>query len=356
MQQESASEQYPCQMYQNDKKFNIIIKSEEIEMLTEYDKDMIEKYQKQIDEDGKLTIENNKELKNMDFIKFLKIKKLELLNCQNRIHKLESKTIQALHCIDCNIQSLEEYQLENLEIISVYNYDFKESNNMAQELSRFQKLQLIFLEGFIIDIDHLLKIKGLTKLILYSCQLPNTQALRQFVNLEELHLSYNTIIDVSTLQYMTKLTKLSIISCNLIGLDALKTLINLEELIILNNQIVYIQPLAKLKKLSQLDARFNKIIDSNEIEQHSNYMKFDLSYQDQPTKQQLKAANLMRDINLPIVLQNKLYRLTSNLKTQNNIFRKIISGNLKKQYEIQQQFITRIASLLYQMNAIEPFQ
>ncbi|CAL5991951.1 leucine-rich_repeat domain-containing protein [Hexamita inflata] len=357
MQEIVSEKKNPSLMYQNDKKVNnIIIKSDEIEMLSEYDKAMIEKYQKQIDEDGKLTIENNKELNNMGFIKFLKIQKLQLLDCQNRLHKVESKTILALHCIDCNIQSLEEYYLENLEILSIYNYSIKESNNLAQEISRFEKLNIIFLEGFKIDIGPLLQIKGLTKLFLYSCQLPNSQALRQFVNLEELHLSQNALIDVSTLQYMTKLTKLSFLNCTLVGLDALRTLINLEELIILNNQIVYIQPLAELKKLSKLDARFNKIIDSNEIEQHPNFKQFNLSYQDEPTKEQLKTANIMRDINIPIILLNKLCKLASNLKTKRNNFRTKISDNLQKQYETHEQFITRIASLLYQMNAIEPFQ
>ncbi|CAL6057018.1 Hypothetical_protein [Hexamita inflata] len=72
--------------------------------LSEYDKQMIKKYQSKI-QNGILTITCNPDLKSFDFMKFLVIYQLELTGCTNIIPKLESQTIKKLEIIDCNINN-----------------------------------------------------------------------------------------------------------------------------------------------------------------------------------------------------------------------------------------------------------
>ncbi|CAL6053544.1 leucine-rich_repeat protein [Hexamita inflata] len=138
---------------------------------------------------------------------------------------------------------------------------------------------------------------GLTKLYLMQCQIRSTEALRPLIYLEELYLSYYLYIDINALQYLTNLTILKMVSCNLVSLDALRPLKKLKELSIFYNKIVYLQPLMELKQLSRLDARNNKVIDFQTIQQHPNFSSFILYGQKQPTQEELQTSNIMKDIN-----------------------------------------------------------
>ncbi|CAL6053529.1 leucine-rich_repeat domain-containing protein [Hexamita inflata] len=336
----------------------VMDKSAIIQMLSEYDKTMIQKYQNIIKNET-LIIKNDPQLQDLDFINILKVQVIELYSCINTIPKLESKNIKQLKIQDCDIYRLNELQLENLEFLEMYNYNRQYSKTLTQEIAKFLRLRVLRLYGCIVDMSPISqKSNNLTKLFLRSCEIRTTTALRPLVNLEELCLDTNDGVDITSLQYLTTLKKLYLKQCGLINLDALRPLNMLEELNIQENKIVYIQPLLELTQLSKLDARYNNISDSKIIEQHSNFKKsnFILSRISQPTKTELQVANILKSINSPI---NSLKYLSK--QAQNSIyiqiaFKKIITENQQKQNDNHSQFIARVMALIYQVNKSEADQ
>ncbi|CAL5970407.1 leucine-rich_repeat domain-containing protein [Hexamita inflata] len=343
---------------------------------------MIEKYQSKI-EDGKLTIHKNPDLKGLNFINTLKINQLVLYDCQNIVPQLESQTIKELKIMDCDIQSVKDFQLENLEILEVYNNFGKlESKTLTQDsFSTLSKMigltelvlmqcnlrstealsQLINLENLYLNGNEEIDIKSLqyqtklTKLSLEQCKLVNIDALRPLINLEELCLNGNDI-DITTVQYLTKLTLLSLVYCNLVNIDVLRPLKKLKELDITDNNIVYLRPLLELKQLFQLDTSYNKIIDTESIQLHPNFDNFLLDDQDEPTQEQLEVANMMRDINNQISSLKQICIESSRIKEINKVFRKKITQQLQVSYNSHEQFVARSAILFQKINVFDGYQ
>ncbi|CAL6074846.1 leucine-rich_repeat domain-containing protein [Hexamita inflata] len=259
------SEQQQRQENQNDK---ANVHNEKLQTLTEYDKDMIKVYKNKIEDIDTLKISSDKNLKSLDFVKLLNLHKLRLEHCKNIIPKLESMTIIQLQLMNCDIQSVEDFQLENLEVLYIINlFKVLESKKLLLEIVRYTKLKELHLYSWQINISPLAQLTGLTILRLTKCELHSTEALRPLVNLTELNLDYNKV-DITQLQYLTNLTILSLWICNLVSLDALRPLIKLKNLNIQENKVVCLQPLMELKQLSILNARFNNIINSELIYKH----------------------------------------------------------------------------------------
>ncbi|CAL6108076.1 Hypothetical_protein [Hexamita inflata] len=125
---------------------------------TEYNKEMIEIYQDQI-EDGAIIIESDPELIGLDFIRTLKIQKLSINNCHNVIPILESKDIIELSVLQCSFYSFEQFQLKNLKILKVQNSQVQKSQNQdtlirVQEFTKFKELKKLLLFGFAVNINH----------------------------------------------------------------------------------------------------------------------------------------------------------------------------------------------------------
>ncbi|CAL6095072.1 Conserved_hypothetical protein [Hexamita inflata] len=325
--------------------------------LSEYDKIMIQKYQNKI-EDGTLTIYQNQDLKSLDFIRLLKLNKLVLEYCEQMIPKLESQTIKMLKIINCEIESVKDFQLENLEVLEIYNTQNKlESKTLVQEILQFQKLKGLTLYKYITDFSPLSQITRLSKLSLIECNLYSTEALRPLVNLVELNLNSNYDIDITTVQYLTNLTNLSLRCCNLVSLDALRPLKKLEELDIFNNKIVFLQPLIELKQLSKLNASFNQIIDTESIQQHPNFNYFNLDDQDPPTKEELQTAKILRDINSPITSIKQLQLLSNRVKEINTVFRqKISQQQLQQSNNTHERLLARAAYLFQTLSSFDDCQ
>ncbi|CAL6062199.1 leucine-rich_repeat domain-containing protein [Hexamita inflata] len=324
----------------------------EPEKLSQYDKAMIEMYMSKIN-DYTLCIFNS-ELQSVQFIRALNIKRLELSHCQIVAPMFECNTIKQLKIICCKVYSMKEYQLDNLEVLILFNNnDRKESTELMFEIARFQKLKQLYLTGINININPISQLKDLTKLNLTACEVRDIQALRSLVNIEELSLSQNFGINITPLQFLTKLTGLWLEQCSLINLDTLRPLTKLKELSVYLNEIIYIQPILQMKQLSQLVAKCNTIIDIRTVRQHQNFQNFDLSEQYKPGKVQLKAAQIMRNINRPIIYVRKILKRAKNCKSQCSISRERITECLQKQYCIQVSFLERAVSLLQSQNAIE---
>ncbi|CAL6025980.1 leucine-rich_repeat domain-containing protein [Hexamita inflata] len=333
-----------------------LLQSEVSNMMSEYDMKMIETYQSQIN-NGTLAIQRNKDLKSLEFIKTFNINGLMIAECKNIIPKLECKTLKHLVIINCNINSLKDFQLEELEVLDLLSNLEKQSQTcMVQDIIQFQKLKMLCLRLMKVDTSSLSQLTGLTGLLLYNCELRNTEALKPLINLVELHLIYNDNIDLTTLQYLTSLTKLTIQRCKLVDLNALRPLVNLQQLRISWNSIVYISPIMVFKQLSQLDAQNNYILDIQSIQMHSNFKSFQLSKQLQPTKAQLKAAIKMRDIQNQIIILRKFSQQSNQYKQQLLEMRQKITETLQQQINIQIQLISQAASLLKSVNQFESYQ
>ncbi|CAL5992233.1 leucine-rich_repeat domain-containing protein [Hexamita inflata] len=331
------------------------LKATKRDNISEYDKQMIEKYQSEI-KDGTLTIYQNQDLKSLDFMRLLNLQELELKFCNNIIPKLESQTIKMLKIQQCKIQSVKDFQLENLEVLEIYNqFDQLESKTLVQEILRFKKLKGLSLYKYITDLSPLLQITRLSKLSLIECNLYNTEALRPLINLVELNLNSNDI-DITVVQYLTNLTNLSLRCCNLVSLHALRPLKKLEELDIFNNKIVFLQPLVELKMLSKLDARFNKIMDTESIQLHPNFDCFMIDNQDVPIQDELKVANIMRDINNQISSLQQICKESSRIKEINTVLRQKIAQQLQLSYNCHEQCVARAANLFQTLSSLDDCQ
>ncbi|CAL5981541.1 Conserved_hypothetical protein [Hexamita inflata] len=305
-------------------------------------------------ENGKLKIENDQELKELDLTPILHLKTLTIENCWS-IKKLQSQSISKLLIIGA-FQSLDGFQLENLEDLTLINIEEQNYRILIQEMNRFTKLKEIYIFGWTINTCPL-QITGLSKLSLISCELQSAECLKQLVNLQELYLGNNKEInDITSLQYLTQLSKLSLNSCSLINLDALRPLKQLEELNISDNIVVYVQPLTELKQLSILFAYYNKIIDLNAVMNHNQFNNFHFQDQTEPTLEQLKIANMMRDIHYHSTILRQISQQSNNLHIQSIQFRQNIYACLQKLNDNQISFVTQVAWILYNMNTVEGFQ
>ncbi|CAL5971766.1 leucine-rich_repeat domain-containing protein [Hexamita inflata] len=252
----------------------------------------------------------------------------------------------------CEIQSLKDFWLENLEVLQVYNQTKLESKTIAQEILRFKKMKELTLHKFTTDFSPLSKLIGLTKLSLWSCDLRNIEALRPLINLEELCLNCNDI-DITTVQYLTNLTILLLACCNLVNIDVLRPLKKLEQLSIYNNKIVYLQPLMELKQLSTLIADRNKIIDIDSTQLHPNFNHFDLGVQEQPTQKEHQVANIIKDINKQISSLKQICKESRRNKYQNIYFRQKITQQLLQSNNNHEEFVARVAILFQKINELD---
>ncbi|CAL6082074.1 leucine-rich_repeat domain-containing protein [Hexamita inflata] len=336
------SNKQPCGENKNNDTSN---HSKEPQMLSEFDKTTIKMYQSQI-KDETLVINFDSKLTSLDFVKYLQINKLTLTSCKNIIPKLYSQTLKSLQIMNCGIQSLKDFQIENLYTLVIYNIsNILESKELFQEILRFQKLTNLALYQWITDFSPLSQMTRLTTLRLNNCELRSTEVLRSLDNLVELHMFDNKNIDITSLQYLTNLMVLNLESCNLISLDAIRPLTKLIYFNISSNLVVYLQPIMDLKQISGLCAINNKIIDSESIKQHQYCQYFDLRNQKQPTTELLKTASTLRSINTPISFLKLMLKQYINLKSK-----KLKITEYLQKYS---QSITQIEFLLQQINMIE---
>ncbi|CAL6025492.1 Conserved_hypothetical protein [Hexamita inflata] len=323
------------------------------ETLSEYDDTMIKRYKYQI-KNGQLRIERSKVVQSLDFIQFLNIKKLVLGECKNIIPKLQSQTIKQLEIYECDIFSVKDFQLENLEVLDITTMFGKQKpNKLTTEIVKFKKLKALHLH-LLIDIPPLSQLINITKLELRFCKLHSTTVLKPLSNLKELYLCESQLIDITTLQYLTKLSKLTLIS-SLVNIDTLRPLVNLQELNLTQNQIIYIEPILEFKKLTWLNADQNKLMDVQTINLHSNFNNFTAKYyqnQYHPTQQEIKTANMMTDIQKQITVLRKIRQQCKNFKQkqQRNVFRQKIKQSVQKLFKIQVSFVAKAASLFQQLN------
>ncbi|CAL6009986.1 leucine-rich_repeat domain-containing protein [Hexamita inflata] len=360
-QMQSDSNQSNC-INQTRDNINVMInKNELLETTYEHDQVMIRTYQSQVKYET-LKIDNDSEIKDLNFIQTLKVKKLELKWQYMHILNFQNNIIKELHINSHNLSILKMFQLDNLEILVFVNSDKqqKEAQTLVQEIVKFQQLKIIHLNGWIIDLNLISQMTNLKVLSIIWCGQGNIEVLKTLRQLKELYLDNNYDLDIIPLQYLTTLSILSLNFCSLLNIDILRPLQRLQALYINQNQIIYLYPLIELKQLSILDAEFNIIVDIKAIQQHPKFLNFDLDFQirfqNQPTAEQLIVANTIKDIDNANICLKQIRQLQNSLKSKLNILReKVIFNFIKQQYN-QDQLITQVVSLYKNMNTVSGYQ
>ncbi|CAL5995002.1 leucine-rich_repeat domain-containing protein [Hexamita inflata] len=372
------------------------------QLVKQYEKKMSKRYKNSIF-NKILDVQEDNELRSLEFMESFDIQTLKLNFCDNIEPKLNSKTIKELYIIFCNVSDVELLDLVNLEVLQLIeeteyiqthqpqitqlvdsiavNYaNLKElyldgyQGIQLQPLSQKIKLtkltlidcnlknidalkSLINLKYYCqyitkIDITPLQFLNQLTSINLAGCALQNVDSLKSLANLKKLVLLGNELIDITSLQFFTTLTFLDLRQCQIQSIDTLKPLINLEVLDISANQIVYSQPLGAFKKLVQCNCEENKIIDFQIIEKLPYFNNFQIFNQQQPTELEVIQANILRNINAPITPLRKIYLLTKMLKTRISVKKSRVEEYLQLQFLNQVNFTSKIASLFQTLNKI----
>ncbi|CAL5998583.1 Hypothetical_protein [Hexamita inflata] len=110
-----------------------------------------------------------------------------------------------------------------------------------------------------------------------------------------------------------------------------------------------------LKQLSKLFTNSNKIVDIKALKKHPKYKKFDFGEQQEPTKEQLKSAQINRDINSSITLFKRMSLKQIEVKQFSTIFTQRIAECLHQLHQKQISFIQKVSSL-FEMVMLEDYQ
>ncbi|CAL6005747.1 Hypothetical_protein [Hexamita inflata] len=86
------------------------------------------------------------------------------------------------------------------------------------------------------------------------------------------------------------------------------------------------------------------------IQLHFNFNNFNLDDQDEPTKEEIEVANIMRYINSPITSLKQINEKSSRIKNQNIFIRQKITQQLQQSNNTLEQFVTRVVLLFQKMN------
>ncbi|CAL6005822.1 leucine-rich_repeat domain-containing protein [Hexamita inflata] len=363
-----------------------------------YDQGMMEKYQNRVNCNS-LKIRMDQKLKNLEFLQKFDLSKLCIDSCTSIIPKLNSKTIKELALCYCTIQCIDEFELENLEVLILKKDKYEDGQ--VQNIIKYRKLKQLELLQYhdtdiniisqivslislkldfcgLIDIDTLksltllkeLSLSGnfeldisplpafvqLVALDLSSCSLRDISKLQSLTNLKQLSLNGNYGVDIAPLQYIKQLTYLDLGFCCLKSVDILRALLNLEEIQLNNNSIVYIQPLYDLKFLSKANATNNTIVDAYILESHTNFNEFSLGEQQEPTKYDMASANQLKNINSPIFMLRKLFSMRNQFKSQYDSATQNANKYVQELVNKHIQSVGQFATMFQRLNQIEVIQ
>ncbi|CAL6022183.1 Leucine_rich repeats-containing protein [Hexamita inflata] len=283
--------------------------------LSEYDVQMIKTYQHQI-KNGELEISNDQNLQSLTFIPMLDINALTIYQCDNVESALMSDTVKCLKIENCNMESVDGLQLENLEnlqllytnLINLQNIDrfrlLKELKISSKyiDLEGIQSLehltQLTIFESVISNIDVLKHLGKLTKLHLDSNDLVDLSVLKSLVNIEDLSISGNIRVDLTSLPYLAKLVVLNISNLDLQSVQFLDQYTQLKELKLSSNRLEDISSLQHMRQLAKLDLSVNNIKNLSIFSHLINIEYLDLSNNSEVDVEPLKCLVKLSYLNL----------------------------------------------------------
>ncbi|CAL6056861.1 leucine-rich_repeat domain-containing protein [Hexamita inflata] len=243
-------------------------------MSESYNKRIVNVYHKYIN-NSVLHINNEKQrigaykIKTLEILQNFQITRLELHRCPNLVLKLQNQTLKELEIKGCNIDSIDELYLENLELLHLEDHYYQGYSTLTLfintvkqpqdkldivNLTKCIKLNTLHLIGYKdIDIGPLNLLTGLIRLNLSDCGLKNINQLMTLIHLQELCLSQNNNIDLTSIQYLKSLKILDVRDCFVKNIEEFQELSSLKELNMESNIGVDISPLKHLTSLSTLN-------------------------------------------------------------------------------------------------------
>ncbi|CAL6028595.1 leucine-rich_repeat domain-containing protein [Hexamita inflata] len=246
------------------------------------DQQMIEKYTNKI-ENHALKIEEELNVFNLEFIQYLDINKLELKNCCNLQPKLINNHIKELIVNNCDDFNLEEFQLENLEVlkckcqVQFANCSLEFKDAFVHSIVKFNKLKELSLNDYFgVDISPLSQMTQLMKLSLVQCGLGNVDSLKYLVNLVELNISQNQNVDITPLKNLP-LTVLNLSSCDFLNVEILASFIHVQELNLFGNEDIDITPIQNLLQIVKLDLSKCKLGNVSSLKKLVNLKELNIS-------------------------------------------------------------------------------
>ncbi|CAL6047177.1 Conserved_hypothetical protein [Hexamita inflata] len=226
----------PTDPYQNMSGAPIIFFKEKMQEIKQYDESHIKILQQRIF-DGELKIESK--IRDIRFIENLNVQKLELFSCYNVNPVFTSKTVKELIIYNLKLENFKNIHLENLEVLKLKQCDnIKECSYFGQvrklELVQIKNVEQLFSqqicnnikELFIVDCQiqslqllqsenvevlHLLQNGYVFKNRLNQLRMQN---FTQYKHLKELHIKQYDEIDTTPLNVLNNLQEVNFEDCN----------------------------------------------------------------------------------------------------------------------------------------------
>ncbi|CAL6006121.1 Conserved_hypothetical protein [Hexamita inflata] len=293
---------------------------------------------------------------NVNIAMISQMTQLEVLTLTCRLSNVDALkyliNLQKL-CISSNTTNVESIPIQHLTQLVVLRLKCQKINgDNLKLLKNLKQLKLSCYINLNIDITSLQYLPQLIILKLSYCGLIYVDFLEYLINLKELDLSHNNNLDITPLQYISQITKLDLSFCSLKSIEVLKVLVNLKDLSLQHNKIVFISPLEKLNQLQKLNAETNTIIDLQTISNHPNIKEYGLSYQREPSEYEIKFANYLKKICVPID-SLKMLKLKKKPITQ---AKQKVEDLLTKLLCHQVAFVGQVAVLFQQLNTFDNYQ
>ncbi|CAL6073294.1 Conserved_hypothetical protein [Hexamita inflata] len=257
---------------------------------------MIRKYQTQV-LNGKLIIQNDPKLQSIEFVDYINVKELIVMNCYDFILERCPKKVLKLTINSCNLSILQG--IEHMVQLTNLNLSMNQLKDISMLASLKNLTHLDLGQNNIENINVLTNFKKLISLDFSQNLVADILAIVQLTQLQILDLSYNFISSLDDLSDLTSLIRLNVSKNNIVNINSLKGMINLVYLNISFNKIISLEICKQLPRLHDLRLEQNLIQNFEPIAQLQNVNKYWISNQLTPSDE-----DYMRSYNctLPAVL------------------------------------------------------
>ncbi|CAL6065611.1 Leucine_rich repeats-containing protein [Hexamita inflata] len=241
---------------------------------------MIRKYQTQVLK-GKLIVQNDPILQSIEFVDYISVKELIVMNCYNLILERCPKKVLKLTVNSCNLSILQG--IEHMVQLTDLNFSMNQLKDIQMLASLKNLTHLDLGQNNIEYINVLTNFKKLISLDFSQNLVADISAIAQLTQLQILDLSYNFISSLDDLSDLTSLVRLNVSKNNIVNINSLKGMINLVYLNISFNKIISLEIYKQLPKLHDLRLESNLIQNFEPIAQLQNVNKYWISNQLTPS-------------------------------------------------------------------------
>ncbi|CAL6115095.1 Leucine_rich repeats-containing protein [Hexamita inflata] len=272
---------------------------------------MKRKYQTQV-HNGKLIIQNDPSLQSIEFVDYINIKELIVMNCYNLILERCPKKALKLTINSCNLSILQG--IEHMVQLTDLNLSMNQLKDISLLASLINLTHLDLGQNNIENINVLTNFKNLISLDLSQNLVADITAIAQLTQLQILDLSYNFISSLDDLSDLTSLVRLNVSKNNIVNINSLKGMINLVYLNISFNKIISLEICKQLSKLHDLRLESNLIQNFEPIAQLQNVNKYWISNQLTPSDE-----DYMRSYNCTLPMVKNFINQNKTDSSQNKL-------------------------------------